>query len=154
MEGFFVILIFIIAAFSILFGKDAGAKLSPGRKSQSDNIPASLRAKWDAEDENASRQPKQVTSHQVKIPQSRRPGIERGEREQNEETRRQTRRDDHRTKAQLKAMAKLGRGQPRDQNPNRRDDWGRRGHLSGGWVTPIIVSLLSAGAVAALFASS
>jgi len=154
MEGFFVILIFIIAAFSILFGKDAGAKLSAGPKGDADNIPASLRAKWDAEDEVSSRQTKQIKSHQAKIPQARRPGLERDEREQNEETRRQTRRDDHRTKAQRKAMAKLGRGEPRDQNPNRRHDWGRRGHLSGGWVTPAIVSLLSAGAVAALFASS
>ncbi|CAM3828014.1 hypothetical protein [Litorimonas haliclonae] len=154
MEGFFVILIFIIAAFSILFGKDAGAKLSAGRKSEADNIPASLRAKWDAEDETTSGQSEQVTSHHALNPQARRPGLERDERELNEETERQTRRDDHRTKAQRKAMAKLGRGEPRDQNPNRRDDWGRRGHLSGGWVTPAIISLLSAGAVAALFASS
>jgi|GEM_PF-6112506 len=152
MEGFFVILVFILVAVGFLANQNKGAPSPTGSKTGASDIPPTLRAKWKAED--ASSGANRQSSDRPKYGQTRRPGIERDEREQNEETRRQTRRDDHRTKAQVKAMAKLGRGQPRDRNPKRRDDWGRRGHLSGGWITPIIVSLLSAGAVAALFASS
>lgn len=152
MEGFFVILVFILVAMAFMANLGKGAPSSAGSKSGVNDIPSSLRAKWKSED--ASDEARRDSSNRAKGGQAKRPGLKRDEREQDEEKRRQSRRDDHRTKAQRKAMAKLGRGEPRDQNSSRRDDWGQRGHLSGGWVTPAIISLLSAGAVAALFASS
>ncbi len=152
MEGFFIILVFILIAFGFVISKGTGAPSPAGSKNAAHDIPSTLRAKWNAED--ASARQRRVTSDKEKDAPERKPAISRDEREQEEETRRQSRRDDHRTKAQRKAMAKLGRGEPSDQNPNRRHDWGQRGHLSGGWLTPAIISLLSAGAVAALFASS
>lgn len=163
MEGLiFIIAIIIFAFLAMIFksqGPASGALQSAPSKTSHD-IPASLKAKWKSEENrrgSTNTSKSQTSKNRPSRPARNAAGQTGGSwarREQAEEARRQTRRDDHRTKAQQKAMARLGTGTPKDNNPNRRHDWGRRGQMGAGWLTPIIISFLSAGAVAVLFASN
>lgn len=147
MDAFLIFAALISVFILILVGRNK-SQVSPSEAvtetERSTSVPSSLRAKWKAEDMRAQ------NSNRNRAGQT---GGGWAKREEAEEERRQTRRSDHRTKAQQKAMARLGTGTPRDKNPNRRHDWGRRGHFGSGWVTPFVISLLSAGAVAVLFSA-
>lgn len=66
----------------------------------------------------------------------------------------QSKHSNARNTAQTKEYERSGDGVPLDNNPNRREDWGRQGGMSGGWFTPFLISALVAGGIAALFAST
>lgn len=163
MDGFFIIIALVMVVFGVMFSKkhSSASDAMATKQNNPNDIPTSLKAKWRAEDNrhgdnrnnsrnNSSAKPSYQTTRNIEG----QAGRGRSDREQAEETRRQTRRNDHRTEAQRKAMEKLGKGTPEDKNPNRRHDWGQRGHFGGGWVTPVLISLLSAAGVAALFAAN
>lgn len=157
MEGLFLIIVIVMIAFSMIFGKkqtSASSAQSAVKQRNPNDVPSSLKAKWNAEDNrnNSSARPTSRPAPKKGLSIGRNLAGQSGggsiKRDQAEEKRRQSRRHDEQTKAHQKAMARLGDGTPRDKNANRLHGWGQRGHFGKGWVTPVFVSILSAAAVA------
>lgn len=146
MEGLIFILFFAFVAFVIFGSKTKLSKTSVSKYSEPHDI---LQAKWNAESQKRNRVMKSTESY-------RGTGERAAEQEKSRsfQDRKQSRDANNRDRDQTKEMARSGDGAPKDLSFNRRDDWGRRGNMGGGFLVPFTGSLIVAGALAALLAFS
>lgn len=153
MEGLFFLL---FVGFIIYLAMNTSSKATTTSKkhlnpkaSNNYEVPDYLKNKWDNENNN-SRQSSMKNMKSASTTQN----LWKTTKNTSESLQRQSRNAQDRNKAQKAMFSQSGTGQPVDKNMHRRADWGKRGHLGGGWLQPILVSLISAAAIAGLLAAT
>ena len=158
MEGLFLLIIIGFVAYLAINSSPKAATKKPSFSPKNSNdydIPDYLRGKWEREDKKSQTAlSKNSKSKRVMSSTTTAQNLWKTTQSANERLQKRSKEAQERNTAQTEMFKQSGKGQPIDKNNQRRADWGKRGHLSGGWLQPIFISLISAAALASLFAAT